>query len=182
MIMKILSFGYDNGASTMLRKSLIILTAFGLLTVLSKAISAKAVLRLPIMSRSDTPPVITIDKYIHIDYTPKTIQLHEKGDHRGKHDYWEGFTILTVKNNFPAKLQARIEPYHPNIALGWDCLLDGDTKGFDDSAVSNLSLDPFHKGLEIKLRVCCWGVNPAKRPSAPTPQRVATVYVTLSEG
>jgi hypothetical protein len=148
---------------------------------------AVCVVAVPVMGQSrllDSKKIdvmMTIDKFAAIDFAqgaPTYIEM--EGQANG---LWQGFTTMTVTNNFPVAVVATIDAYEPSIADGsdFDCLLEGDAGGFDADGESALILDPYPSGFNLKVWAAIKKPNLLARPSSPSAQKVAEVIITVSE-
>jgi len=139
--------------------------------------------RPPIIAQCEVPVVLVIDKYAEIDCTDAVIELYEKYISECA-TWWEGYTTVVIWNNFCVDVLARIEPYLPDITCGrnnsWRVAIESDPMGLDDDT-SIISLHPYPGGIDIRVYAAVENPNLALRPSSPFPQRVATVYITLTD-
>jgi hypothetical protein len=125
---------------------------------------------------------MTIDKFAKIEFAqgaPEYVSLEAQANGQ-----WQGFTTMTVTNNFPVVVAATITPYAPSIVQGgdrFDCLLEGDTGGFDGDGESMLVLDPYPDGFIMKIWAAIKNPNLLARPSHPDAQKVAEIVITISD-
>ena len=135
----------------------------------------------PIVAQNEIPVVMLIDKVVNLTiYDPCSIELLEKPG-----NWWEGHVQLNIVNNFPVTISATIEPFIPDIGEGradaWRCALEGDLMGLDDDR-SEIKLGPFPApGYDFRLFAAVDNPNLILRATQPHPQRVATVYLTVTD-
>jgi len=133
----------------------------------------------PLIEQAEIPVMMVINKYVKLTIEdPCNITLHEKPN-----NWWEGFCKLNIVNNFPVTVLANIEPFTPNIGgpNAWRCALEGDLDGLDDDT-SEIKLGPFPEpGYNFRLYAAVDTPNLILRASNPVAQRVATVYLTITE-
>jgi hypothetical protein len=160
----------------MIKKSMLVL-------VVAVSLMAVSAMGEPRMLDSKTVDVMMkIDKLASIEFAdptaPQYIELEAQAG-----GWWQGFTTMRVTNNFPVAVVAEIHAYAPSIAdtSDFDCLLEGDLAGFNDDGESILVLDPYPRGLNLKVWAAIKKPNLLARPSNSALQKVAEVIMTISE-
>ena len=134
-----------------------------------------------IRCQTEIPVVILIDKYCEIEPCSDILLLEKPGE------WWEGSTCVNLRNNWSALVTATIEPYLPNIESSsnpadmFDVVIEGDLLGWDQDAKSIITLHPYPGGYQFMVWVGIQSPNFCIRASSDTPQRVATVYITVQD-
>jgi hypothetical protein len=129
----------------------------------------------PLRAQEEIPVVMTIDKTVDIAVESETIELLEKSG-----GWWEGFTVITIANNWSVVVTAVIEPYLPKISDDFRVCLEPDPLGLNNN-VSQIMLDPYPDGYAMRLYAAVNQPNLLVRASSPDPQQVATVYLTVTD-
>ena len=157
--------------------------AAAILTLLAATVTPAAALPPPlgsgpIVSQAEVRVLMEIERYACIILDRDFIMLEEKAG-----GWWEGWAPVTVKTNWNVVLTAIIEPYLPDITTGYpfDCLIEGDPKGWDGDSVSCMLVSPIVCGYHTRLYAGVYNPNLLVRASMDKPQQVATVYLTLQQ-
>jgi hypothetical protein len=129
----------------------------------------------PFRNQEEIPVTMTIDKTVDIVVESEAIELHQKSG-----GWWEGFTVVTIANNWSVVVTAVIEPYLPAISQDFKVCLEPDSDGLND-AVSQVILDPYPAGYAMNLYAGVDNPDLLVRASSPDPQRVATVFLTVTD-
>jgi hypothetical protein len=133
------------------------------------------------IAQCEIPVCILIDKYVELICPGDCLILYEKPG-----EWWEGYTYVTIFNNWSVKVNALIEPYLPNIEKSskrkhlFHCMIEGAPGGWKARPESSsIQLNPYPSGYTFRVYAGIQSPNLLARASSSDVQVVATIYITV---